>query len=72
MKNMPNERVSPICLWCRQPIEKPEYQVTVLVRLLGRTAQYHSICHDIALANEQAVVEAEFIRFVEEQENALG
>jgi hypothetical protein len=46
--------------------------MTVVVRVLGRIAQYHSICHDIALANEQAIVEAEFVRFIEEQKNSLG
>jgi hypothetical protein len=70
MKNLPNQRVSPICLWCKQPIEKLEHEATL--RGDGRIALVHAICRDIALANEQAIVEAEFGRLIEGQKNYLG
>jgi hypothetical protein len=70
VKNPPGERVSPICLWCKQPIEKLEHEATL--RGDGRIALVHAICRDIALANEQAIVEAEFGRLIESQKNALG
>jgi hypothetical protein len=70
MKNLPNQRVSPICLWCKRPIEKLEHEATL--RGDGRIALVHAICRDIALANEQAIVEAEFGRLIEAQKNALG
>ncbi len=62
MNNMPDERVSPFCLWCRQPIEKLEHQATLWGD--GQMALVHAICRDIALANEQAMLEGEIARLL--------
>ena len=70
MKNLPSERVSPICLWCNQPIKKLEHEATL--RGDGRIALVHAICRDIALANEQAIVEAEFRQLMEDQKKYFG
>jgi hypothetical protein len=64
MKNLPVNRVSPICLWCKRPIDKREHEAT-LRGPDGQVAAVHAICRDIALANELAIIEAELALLIE-------